>query len=103
MSENYRLVLIRWVDSYGCGAVWNELESAKAFLHECVSVGWIVKDSADAVVVVPHLSPQCDDIGAEEQGCGDMTIPICAIRSIEDVSVAEKDAEAPTPTYIPNA
>lgn len=99
MDENHRLVLIRWVDSYGCSTDWNEIANARAIAHECVSVGWIVKDGVDAVVVVPHLSPANDDIAAVEQGCGDMTIPTSAIRSIEDLVLSEKDVEP----CIPNA
>ena len=80
----YRLVAVEWVDSYGCGSVWSELPDT-APAHHCYSVGWLVRQSDDVVVIVPHLSPPHADIGAEEQGCGDMTIPRVAIVEMRDL------------------
>jgi hypothetical protein len=75
----YPLVLIKWVDSYGCGSAWGCTEDLEPRPHYCYSVGWIVKETKDVVVVVPHFSPKNDRIEAVESGCGDMTIPRVAI------------------------
>ena len=73
-----KLVLVEWTDSYGCAATWepipDELEPSLAI---CRSVGWLVYQDADAVVVVPHLSETSRN--AARHGCGDMTIPAKAI------------------------
>jgi len=74
-----KLVLIEWIDSHA-GRGWksmDELEETAEPLY-CRSVGWLLKETKDCKVLVPH-------IGGEEngniiiQGCGDLTIPIKAI------------------------
>lgn len=79
-----RLVLIDWVDSYGCSAVWQHLEGATANLMKSRSVGWLLQDDEDCKLIVPHIS---DSTHPElpQQGCGDMTIPTKAILSITDL------------------
>ena len=79
MSVKYKLVYVKWVDSYGCGHAWGEISDISPAPHYCHSVGWIVSESDECIVVVPHLSPAHDEIGAVENGCGDMTIPKVSI------------------------
>jgi len=79
-----RLVLVEWVDSFGCSAQWQEiLEVAPTPLH-CQSVGWLAHDTEVCKVIIPHLSV----VGHEhslQQGCGDMTIPTSAILRMIDL------------------
>ena len=78
----YPLVFVRWLDSYGCSSEWSEISNAdEPVSHECLSVGWLVQETSEVIVLVPHYSPAHKRIGAEEQGCGDMTIPKVAIKS----------------------
>jgi hypothetical protein len=81
MKKN-KLVLIEWLDSHS-GRGWqtiDQLESTAKPLY-CRSVGWIVSENEDCMVIVPH-------IGGEKQGeimfqgCGDLTIPTKAILKI---------------------
>jgi hypothetical protein len=51
-----RLVLVEWVDSYGCSAPWQDIAGSKAAPLVCRSVGWLLHDNEDCKVVVPHLS-----------------------------------------------
>jgi hypothetical protein len=73
-----KLVLIEWVDSHS-GRGWQDigkLKEATAVMH-CRSVGWVVAQDKNSVVVVPHLNG--DEEGGINQGCGELSIPKRAI------------------------
>lgn len=77
------LVLIEWVDSFGCASNWGEVKD----LHDreppiCRSVGWLLVDGDNIKVVVPHMHESDAEIGATESGTGDMSIPAVAVRKI---------------------
>jgi len=78
-----RFVLIDWVDSYGCSAEWETLDSKDPQPMICRSVGWLTHDGNDCKVIVPHLCEWTN------QGCGDMTIPSVAIQRIVDLECPE--------------
>ena len=78
-----RLVLVEWVDSFGCSPGWQDLsDDCEPKTMLCRSVGWLFRDGADCKVLVPHVA---DVPGSAKQGCGDMAIPTQAIRSIHDL------------------
>lgn len=79
-----RLVLIEWVDSFGCSATWETVGEIRPRALRCRSVGWLLHDGDDCKVVVPHLAEVDDD---RRDGCGDMTIPSRAVVSIRDLEV----------------
>ena len=79
-----RLVLIEWLDSYGCSSKWQDLDGCYARPLICRSVGWLVQDRDDCKVIVPHITDSSTD--TPQQGCGDMTIPTKAILQIIDLS-----------------
>jgi len=79
-----RLVLVEWVDSYGCSPRWGELEDCSPQLLTCKSVGWLLRDGEDCKVVVPHVGG--DVPGVKSQGCGEMTIPTSAIVRMVDLA-----------------
>lgn len=83
-----RLVLIEWVDAYGCSSSWEALEDPFKAPHvmTCRSVGWLVYDGEDRKVLVPHIAKTPPE--EADQGCGDMTIPAVAIRRITDLAPA---------------
>jgi hypothetical protein len=73
-----QLVLCEWMDSHGCSPTWQTAEpDIEPRLMTCKSVGWMLRKSRQCIVIVPHLSTNTDI--AEQQGCGDMTIPTTAI------------------------
>lgn len=79
MVSGMRLVLVEWIDSYGCSASWEPLDggnSPKALL--CRSVGWLFRNGKECKVIVPHISSP-DNQGIPQQGCGDMAIPTKSI------------------------
>ncbi len=90
MNTTPPMVLVEWRDSSSTtGNVWKTVEEAIRVAKEettpCVSVGFLVHEDAEWIVLVPHLSvfPPIED----SQGSGDMTIPRCSV--IRIVTLAE--------------
>lgn len=79
-----RLVMVEWVDSFGCSTEWAELDGeASPEPMVCRSVGWLLHDGDTCKVIVPHVADVSD---AKQQGCGDMTIPAECIRKMVDLA-----------------
>lgn len=81
----YRLVLIEWVDSMGGDgrwAPWEDGDDPEPVI--CRSVGRLVIDSERNKVVIPHWHEATDD-RVKRSGCGDMTIPACAVVRMVDL------------------
>lgn len=78
-----RLVLIEWIDSFGCSSHWSMMEDVHPTVLVCRSVGWLLHDGEDCKTIVPHVAPETEH--TRHQGCGDMTIPTRCIRSIRDL------------------
>ena len=72
-------MIITWKDSLGSSPTWEHLPEKPVQTHICVSVGFLIQDNQDNVLLVPHLSPENKEIGVKDTGCGDMTIPKAAI------------------------
>ena len=89
-----RLVLIEWLDSIRCSSDWQNLEDSRAAALVCRSVGWLLHDTEACKVVVPHIT-NTTDAGVTPQGCGDMTIPTCAVLRITDLPDLSQPASAP--------
>ena len=85
------LVRIEWVDSYGAGSAWEPTDNLVDEYHICVSVGYLALDGEKVKIIIPHLSPANEKIGAEEQGCGDMAIPVVSI--IKMTSLVEQSLD----------
>lgn len=81
-----RLVLIEWHDSRR-GEGWTRLEDLKTEhrFSTCLSVGWILFEDSDAITLAGHIGNN------PEQCCGDMTIPVCSIVYIRNISLPESD------------
>ena len=77
-----KLVLIEWVDSYGCSPNWEDLtETANPEPMMCRSVGWLLHDGSGCKVIVPHVADVTND---SQQGCGNMAIPTaCIVRTAD--------------------
>ena len=72
---NKEIVLIEWLDSHS-GRGWQDIEELKKKAEPlyCRTVGWLVKETGDCKVIVPHISGEANgDIML--QGCGDIVIP----------------------------
>lgn len=83
-----KLVLVEWVDAHS-GRGWQTMEELKNAAEPlyCRSVGWIVLENADCMVVVPHVSGERNGTTALT-GCGDLTIPN---KSIVKLTVLRKN------------
>lgn len=88
-----RLVLIEWVDSYGCSSSWQQLDGVEPRALTCKSVGWLLRDDAEIKVIVPHVSTPMTDIPA--QGCGDMTIPARSVVRMVDLMETQSKRRFP--------
>ena len=74
------LVLVKWVDSYGASPHWEsvaDLEPPEVLYAR--SVGFVVGETDTCLLLVPHLTFGLQNVPVPSQGCGDMTIPKCAI------------------------
>lgn len=80
-----RLVLVEWVDSYGCSASWQNIADPfeEPRVMTCRSVGWLVHDGDVCKVLIPHVAEVGE--GQPGQGCGDMTIPTRAVVRITEL------------------
>ncbi len=72
-----RLAFIEWLDAY-CLTGWREVKDIDSEPLTCRTVGWIVKENEDCLVVAPHLSSE-DHAEAPLQGNGVLTIPARSI------------------------
>ena len=73
------LELIEWVDSALDRHGWKSLDEITARAPIVRSVGFVVRETAEQIVLMPHLVEAQE--GIEGQGCGEMTIPVVAIRT----------------------
>ena len=88
-----RLVLIEWLDSFGCSSTWQAIaDDARAApeIPVCRSVGWLHYDGDDCKVIVPHLAEAT--ARSEQQGCGEMAIPTRAILRLVDLEIPQMAA-----------
>jgi hypothetical protein len=93
-----RLVLVEWLDSFGCSANWQplnfgDLDESALEPVLCRSVGWLAYDGKKCKVIVPHIS-EVDPSESRRQGCGDMTIPTKAIINISPLVLPRKRQSA---------
>ena len=75
--------LVNWIDSYGCSTNWTSPDDIHCAVHHCFSVGYILKESEETIIIAPHYSPLNKSIGTNEHVCGDMSIPKVSIISRE--------------------
>lgn len=84
MKAKYKLVLIEWADSGHGYQGWKDLKSLSATSSKCTSVGFLVKESKECKILVPHLDGKPNENNLH--GAGDMTIPCSAILKITELS-----------------
>ncbi|OGP74927.1 MAG: hypothetical protein A2Y80_08225 [Deltaproteobacteria bacterium RBG_13_58_19] len=73
----YQMVLIEWLDSRQPFTGWQFLEDMEIPNScKCSSVGWLLEEDVDRVVIAAHLG----DLNRNGQAMGVMVIPLCAIQ-----------------------
>lgn len=74
---NHKLVRVEWEDSSSSSRVWNTKEYLSTGGNQrCVSVGFLVHEDKDCVVIAGHMG-----LNDRPDFAGDMRIPKSAIRS----------------------
>lgn len=79
IGKEKKLTLIEWVDSYSVYEGWDFIkELAEPKVMKCLSVGWILKETEECILLMPHISGTNDNdtLGA---GMGGLSIPKVAI------------------------
>lgn len=79
-----KLVKVEWVDSCGPGSEWTPLAAMKEIQDNllCISVGYLVKNEVDFIIVVPHIYPEDEKLHTEASGSGELLIPTSAIVNV---------------------
>lgn len=80
MTGEEQLVIIDWYDSHS-NRGWHTLDEIR---EECVpllcrSVGWLIHENKEHIVIVPHLAGM-DDEACTTSGSGQKTIPVVAVQ-----------------------
>jgi len=73
------LYIVKWIDSCNSPNFWepiSKMKDPKSMV--CASVGWIVKETSENIIIVPHIS-DINNKNSEGDSCGGMTIPKVAI------------------------
>ena len=78
-----RLVKVTWIDIVRSGDAWSTHEDLKEIKPaECRSVGWLVKEEDDFIVLATHIGTDWKD-----EDMGILTaIPMCVISCVQDVA-----------------
>lgn len=86
MNKRMKLVLVDWIDSHA-GRGWQSAEQLERAAEpmRCRSVGWLLKNTKECAVIVPHISGV--DSGQMMTGCGDLSIPHAAITRIKTLQI----------------
>lgn len=79
----HRLVLVEWEDSSQPIPAWQWVETYEApEIVRCVSVGYLIAETADALAVAPNIG----DVGSDRiQASGIIRIPRRAVCRIADL------------------
>ncbi len=87
MTRKMKLVVVEWLDSHQ-GRGWEDVEDLEEKVEplSCRSVGWVLKETDEALMLVPHIAGQ-QSTKIIVQGTGDLVIPKCAISKIKTIGV----------------
>lgn len=92
--EPFRKVIVEWRDSRQGAHGWkfaNSPDAVDVSPAVCVSIGFLIHEDKESVVIVPHAVL---GHGFDHMQCnGEMTIPACAITSLHDLIVGPAGIE----------
>ncbi len=88
MPKPMKLVYIEWIDSDGSDkSEWKFIhEFDKSGLQICQSVGWMLHDEKDYKTILHNIAGFLNG-DKTKQGCGELTIPVSAIRKIKEIKL----------------
>jgi hypothetical protein len=80
------LVYVEWEDARGVTTDWVDLkELSRHPTSTCTSMGLLLGDHPDRIVICPHWFQ-----GEPHQGCGEMVIPRSQIRKMRRLKMGKK-------------
>lgn len=88
------LAFVEWIDSASSATPgWKPLEQVESEGRPlpCRSVGWIAREDAESITLVPHLSG--DGERSAIYGKGELGIPRCAILTLNILSTNPATAQ----------
>ena len=85
-DQDYEIVLVVWEDSRGADSEWCWLKDLKSDTAFCTSVGRLIENSDERVVIAPHWSVDSD---GDLQFCGTMRIPKRAVQTVWRIAKAD--------------
>lgn len=88
-----KIVKVIWLDSCGAGSSWTSLEKIREqrLPATCISLGFLIYQDENIVIVGPHLCEENVDINVEAMVSGEMSIPRRSITSMEDLLPTKSD------------
>ncbi len=81
MDDKKQILMVKWIDSYGVTARWEDLSEYKAELLTCFTVGFKIYEDEDVICVASNYSAAT--VGTPDQVNGVMVIPKKSILAIE--------------------
>jgi hypothetical protein len=100
-----QIAAVEWMDAFGCPAGWEFEDEARISATIVRSIGYVLKDDDQFVMLAPHISTPGDD--ERRQLAGHIAIPRRSIVAMEIISPSSRvscpvPASAPTrPTSLP--
>lgn len=91
MTKQFRLVMIKWVDSRQPTSSWQWLSKHEGTPVSCTTVGWLIKDSDEAMSICQSFG-DIDASDGDIQTMGVTLIPTRAIIDIVDLHESVKEA-----------
>lgn len=84
-EKQLKLVVIEWVDAFGCPGGWEFECDADPRVTTVVTVGFVMKETDEFVFVVPHVSTTKD----QRQFAGHMAVPKKQINNMTSISYSQ--------------
>lgn len=81
-EQRLELVVIDWVDAFGCPGGWEFEADIEPKVTTVRTVGFLMKETDDFVFVVPHVSTTTD----QRQFAGHMAVPKKQINNMAFIS-----------------
>tara|TARA_E500000178_G_C16995319_1_gene742866 strand:+ start:1170 stop:1466 length:297 start_codon:yes stop_codon:yes gene_type:complete len=94
MNLPLKLALVTWTDASGGSSLgWRDISEVLSEAHpaKAVSVGYVLAETEDSIVICPHL--MLDESGCPERGDGELVIPKGWVERVEYLPSAAKYSE----------
>lgn len=100
MQSPYKLKLVEWVDSRQPTRGWQFIDDIELQHVVCVSVGYEISSNDERIVLAATIG----DIETNDAQCmGAITIPVCAIRKMADLSQSATKLDTTSSLYCDQA